>query len=93
MTLTGNLEDLPLLDILQVVSFSKKTGWLTIHAAAGEGAIVFKDGLVVSSFTWESPPMERGTRSLPPAQRAALIRKRKKPVFEMGRDLRFAFPK
>ena len=76
MTLTGNLEDLPLLDILQVVSFSKKTGWLTIHAAAGEGAIVFKDGLVVSSFTWESPPMERGTRSLPPAQRAALIRKR-----------------
>jgi CheY-like chemotaxis protein len=76
MTLTGNLEDLPLLDILQVVSFSKKTGWLTIGTAAGEGAIVFKGGLVVSSFTWDSPPMERGTRNLPPAQRAALIRKR-----------------
>jgi CheY-like chemotaxis protein len=76
LTLTGNLEDLPLLDILQVVSFSKKTGWLTIRAPSGEGAIVFKDGLVVSSFTWDSPPMERGTRSLPPAQRAALIRGR-----------------
>lgn len=76
MTLTGNLEDLPLLDILQVVSFSRKTGWLTIRAAAGEGAIVFKDGLVVSSFTWDSPPMEPGTRKLPPAERAALIRRR-----------------
>ena len=76
MTLTGNLEDLPLLDILQVVSFSQKTGWLTIRATSGEGAIVFKDGLVVSCFTWDSPPMERGTRSLPPAERAALIRKR-----------------
>src|SRR6185436_8075306 len=76
MTLTGNLEDLPLLDILQVVSFSKKTGWLTIRAGVGEGAIVFKDGLVVSSFTWDSPPMARGTRSLPPAERAALIRRR-----------------
>jgi CheY-like chemotaxis protein len=76
MTLTGNLEDLPLLDILQVVSFSRKTGWLTIRTATGEGAIVFKDGLVVSSFTWDSPPMERGTRDLPPAERAALIRKR-----------------
>jgi len=76
LTLTGSLEDLPLLDILQVVSFSKKTGWLTIRAAAGEGAIVFKDGLVVSSYIWDSPPMERGTRSLPPGERAALIRRR-----------------
>jgi hypothetical protein len=41
MSLTGNLEDLPLLDILQIVSFSKKTGHLTIRAVAGDGAIVF----------------------------------------------------
>ena len=33
LSLTGNLEDLPLLDILQIVSFSKKTGYLAIHAA------------------------------------------------------------
>ena len=58
MSLTGNLEDLPLLDILQIVSFSKKTGWLTIHTAAGEGAIVFNDGLVVSAFAWDSPPVD-----------------------------------
>src|SRR5436189_217201 len=39
MSLTGNLEDLPLLDILQIVSFSKKTGYLSIRTAAGEGAV------------------------------------------------------
>ena len=31
MSLNGNLEDLPLLDILQIVSFSKKTGYLSIR--------------------------------------------------------------
>jgi CheY-like chemotaxis protein len=76
LTLTGDLEDLPLLDILQVVSFSKRTGWLTIRTAAGEGAVVFKDGLVVSCFTWDSGPVDPATRSLPPAERAALIRRR-----------------
>jgi CheY-like chemotaxis protein len=82
MTLTGNLEDLPLLDILQVVSLSKKTGWLTIRSASGEAAIVFKEGLVVSSFTSDSPPMEPGTRQLPQARRAALIRGRIEAALE-----------
>src|SRR6185295_7932765 len=49
LSLTGNLEDLPLLDILQIVSFSKKTGYLSIRTGAGEGAIVFHDGFVTSS--------------------------------------------
>jgi len=82
LTLTGNLEDLPLLDILQVVSFSRKTGWLTIRTASGDGAIVFKQGLVVSSFTWDSPPVDPGTRSLPQAERAALIRRRIEAALE-----------
>jgi CheY-like chemotaxis protein len=76
VTLTGNLEDLPLLDILQVVSFSKRTGWLTIRTPAGEGAVVFKGGLVVSCFTWDSPPVEAGIRDLPAPERAARIRRR-----------------
>ena len=76
MTLTGNLEDLPLLDILQVVSFSKRTGWLTIGTPVGEGAVVFKGGLVVSCFTWDSPPVDPATRFLPPEERHALIRRR-----------------
>ena len=82
MTLTGNLEDLPLLDILQVVSFSKRTGWLTIRTGAGEGAVVFKGGLVVSCFTWDSPPVEPATRSLPPEDRAAIIRTRIEEALE-----------
>jgi CheY-like chemotaxis protein len=82
LTLTGNLEDLPLLDILQVVSFSRKTGWLTIRTAAGEGAIVFKEGLVVSSFTWDSPPVDPLTRDLPQAERALFIRRRIETALE-----------
>ena len=76
MSLTGNLEDLPLLDILQIVSFSKKTGYLSIRTAAGEGAIVFRDGLVVASFTWDSLPVDPRLRAIPPAKRAAVLRQR-----------------
>jgi CheY-like chemotaxis protein len=52
--LTGNLEDLPLLDILQIVSFSRKTGFLVIQHQEGAGAIVFSSGLVVAAFTPDS---------------------------------------
>ncbi len=76
MSLTGNLEDLPLLDILQIVSFSKKTGYLTIQAPEGLGAIVFHDGLVVSAFTWESLPVDPRVATLPPERRHASIKAR-----------------
>ncbi len=76
MSLTGNLEDLPLLDILQIVSFSKKTGHLTIRAASGEGAIVFRDGLVVSAFTWDSAPLDPRARALPADKRDQYLRTR-----------------
>jgi CheY-like chemotaxis protein len=76
MSLTGNLEDLPLLDILQIVSFSKKTGYLTIQAPEGQGAIVFHDGLVVSAFTWESLPVDARVATLPPERRHASIKER-----------------
>jgi len=76
MSLTGNLEDLPLLDILQIVSFSKKTGYLSIRTGAGEGAIVFRDGFVTSSFTWDTATLDPRARGLPPDQRARMIRTR-----------------
>src|SRR5688572_14293865 len=76
MSLTGNLEDLPLLDILQIVSFSKKTGHLTIRAAAGDGAIVFRDGLVVCAFTWDTMPLDPRARSLPAETRDRMLRGR-----------------
>lgn len=76
MSLTGNIEDLPLLDIIQIVSFSKKTGYLTIRTSVGEAAIVFDEGNVVSAFTWDSPPVDPRVRTLPEAKRAGLIRNR-----------------
>ncbi|HEY5906497.1 MAG TPA: DUF4388 domain-containing protein, partial [Vicinamibacteria bacterium] len=76
MSLTGNLEDLPLLDILQIVSFSKTTGHLTIRAAAGDGAIVFRDGLVVCAFTWDTLPLGPRARQLPSETCDRLLRTR-----------------
>jgi CheY-like chemotaxis protein len=76
MSLTGNLEDLPLLDILQIVSFSKKTGYLTIRTEQGEGAIVFTSGFVVASFTWDSPLPDTRAAGLPAEKRDALVRNR-----------------
>lgn len=76
MGLQGNLEDLPLLDIVQIVSFSKKTGYLSIEMEGGQGAIVFRDGLVVSAFTGASPPADPRLPSLPASTREKLVRHR-----------------
>jgi CheY-like chemotaxis protein len=76
VSLTGNLEDLPLLDIIQIVSFSKKTGYLSIRNEAGEAAIVFRDGFVIASFTWDSLPVDPRARSLPTDKREKLLRNR-----------------
>ena len=76
MSLTGNLEDLPLLDILQIVSFSKKTGFLSIEAEIGHGAIVFDEGFVVAAFTWETPPLDPRARTVLPEKRDVILRTR-----------------
>jgi CheY-like chemotaxis protein len=51
VSLNGNLEDLPLLDILQIVTYSRKTGYLAIKTRGGDGAIVFQDGMIVAAVT------------------------------------------
>ena len=76
MALQGNLEDLPLLDIIQIVSFSKKTGYLGVRMEDGEGAIVFREGLVVSAFTAHSPAPDPRLATLPPAARDTAVRRR-----------------
>jgi CheY-like chemotaxis protein len=83
LSLTGNLEDLPLLDIIQIVSFSKKTGYLAIHVDAQEAAIVFHLGLVVCAYTWESLPFDPRAQSLPHETRERLIRKRIETALEL----------
>ncbi len=51
MGLKGTLDELSILDVLQIVGFSKKTGTLHVSGAFGQGVVVFKDGLVLSAFS------------------------------------------
>ena len=76
MALQGNLEDLPLLDIIQIVSFSKKTGYLRVRMDGGDGAIVFREGLVVAAFTANSPPADPRFATLPQAARDTAVKRR-----------------
>ena len=76
MSLTGNLEDLPLLDIIQIVSFSKKTGALSIRTEEGEGGIVFREGFVVCAFAADTAPLDRRFAAMPASQRDQVIRTR-----------------
>jgi CheY-like chemotaxis protein len=76
VALQGNLEDLPLLDIIQIVSFSKKTGYLSIEMEGGSGAIVFREGLVVSAFAGGAPPADRRLATLPEEARDKVVRGR-----------------
>jgi len=54
MGLKGQLKDLSVLDILQIVAFSKKTGYLRIESHFGKAAVVFKEGLVVCAYSWST---------------------------------------
>jgi len=46
MSLVGNLEDLSLGDIMQIITLSQKSGVLALKADEGSGRIVFQSGLV-----------------------------------------------
>jgi CheY-like chemotaxis protein len=54
MGLKGRLEDLPLLDMLQIIAFSRKSGFLRIAASKGRGAVVLKEGRVLFSYSWST---------------------------------------
>ena len=50
MSLTGSLEDLPLTDIIQIISLSKRTGILQVEDPDGnKGYILFKNGFVIGA--------------------------------------------
>jgi CheY-like chemotaxis protein len=82
MGLNGRLEDLPLLDIVQVVAFSQKTGFLSVETPRGEAGIVFERGLVVASFTPGGPPLDPRAAQLDDDQRARMIRGRIETTLE-----------
>ena len=51
MSLAGNLEDMPLQDILQIVHHSKKSGTLHLKAPTADGTVVFLDGSIIQAFS------------------------------------------
>lgn len=55
MSLVGNLEDLPLTDILQIVSLSRKSGVLGLTRQGVEARIIFRNGLVVAAKVSDFP--------------------------------------
>ena len=75
MSLSGSVEDLPLLEILQVVAFTQKSGHLEVSTNDGDAAVVFSDGRVVAGYIWDVPSLEADTDNSPDA-RQDLIRER-----------------
>jgi len=93
VSLSGSVEDLPLLEILQVVSFCQKTGHLTVRGGKGEAAVVFDAGRVVSGYAWDVAPLPPDDPA-PGAARERVVHERVVHILEKLvrlRDGHFAF--
>ncbi|MGH9319262.1 MAG: response regulator [Vicinamibacteria bacterium] len=51
MALNGRIEDMNLLEILQIVAFSKKTGTLEVESPRANGSILFREGRLLCAFS------------------------------------------
>ncbi len=60
MSLVGNLEDLGLGDIMQIITLSRKSGALCLRSDQREGRVVFRDGLVCCAAVKGRTPDLRG---------------------------------
>lgn len=49
MSFTGDLEHLPIVDVIQLMNTSRKSGILSVKGKKGESQLVFKDGYIVSA--------------------------------------------
>ena len=49
MSFTGDLEHLPIVDIIQLLHATRKSGTLSVRGRKGESQLVFKDGYIVSA--------------------------------------------
>ena len=57
MTLVGRLEDLPIADIVQIVTLSKGSGTLQLRLPQGRHAVMFRKGLMVNALSPIIPPL------------------------------------
>ena len=55
MALEGDLEDLNIRDILQLISLSKKTGILSLTCRQEEGLICFSGGQIIRASSTQFP--------------------------------------
>jgi Domain of unknown function (DUF4388) len=49
MSFTGDLEHLPIVDVIQLLHSTRKSGTLWVRGRKGESQLVFKDGFIVSA--------------------------------------------
>ena len=49
MSFTGDLEHLPIVDVIQLIYTTRKSGTLSIKSQKGESQLVFSDGYFVSA--------------------------------------------
>ena len=54
MGFQGQLQDMSFVDILQLVAFSQKNGYLYIESPLGRGSVVFRDGKVLCAYAWST---------------------------------------
>ena len=59
MSLVGNLEDLGLSDIFQIIFLSRRSGVLAIRGKNVEGKIYFKDGMVIAAYSTDISPAKK----------------------------------
>ncbi len=49
MPLTGELEHLPIVDVIQLIHSTRKSGTLAVYSRKGEGQLVFNNGYIVGA--------------------------------------------
>lgn len=49
MPLTGELEHLPIVDVIQLIHSTSKSGTLNVYSRKGEGQLVFNNGYIISA--------------------------------------------
>lgn len=82
MSLVGNLEDLGLGEILQIVSLSRKSGVLQLNSRDREGRVIFLDGQVIRATASTLPEnlgdlvVRAGIADLETLKKALLIQKK-----------------
>ena len=87
MSLVGSLEDLGLGDLLQIVHLSAKTGVLRLRGDAGEGQIVFRNGMIREARAKSGPTDLRELLAARRAVAAPLLERAWLEAHHLGRRL------